>query len=60
MILVTGSILAREDTAGELLELSLEHVRRSREEPGWSQSGEIGGSPSVEIDARSNTSAKGT
>ena len=34
MILVTGSILARDDTADELLELSLEHVQRSRQEPG--------------------------
>ncbi len=34
MILVTGSILARKDTVDELLELSLEHVRRSRLEPG--------------------------
>ncbi len=34
MILVTGSILAREDTVNELLELSLRHVRRSRQEPG--------------------------
>ena len=34
MILVTGSILARADTIDELLELSLEHVRRSRREPG--------------------------
>ncbi len=34
MILVTGSILARDDTVGELLDLSLEHVRRSRQEPG--------------------------
>ncbi len=31
MILVTGSILARDDTVGEL---SLEHVQRSRQEPG--------------------------
>ncbi len=34
MILVTGSILARDNTIGELLELSLEHVHRSRQEPG--------------------------
>ncbi len=34
MILVTGSILAREDTIDRLLELSLEHVQRSRQEPG--------------------------
>ena len=34
MILVTGSILARRDTLEELISLSLEHVRRSRAEPG--------------------------
>lgn len=34
MIIVTGSILARADTMDELLALSLEHVRRSRTEPG--------------------------
>ena len=34
MILVTGSILARDDTIGEILELSLEHVQRSRQEAG--------------------------
>lgn len=34
MILVTGSILARPDRVDELLALSLEHVRRSRAEPG--------------------------
>jgi quinol monooxygenase YgiN len=34
MILVTGSILARADSLNELLALSLEHVRRSRAEPG--------------------------
>jgi quinol monooxygenase YgiN len=34
MILVTGSILAREDIFDEVLELSLEHVQRSRQEPG--------------------------
>jgi quinol monooxygenase YgiN len=34
MILVTGSILAREDTFDEVLRLSLEHVERSRKEPG--------------------------
>jgi quinol monooxygenase YgiN len=34
MIIVTGSILARADTLDELLALSLEHVRRSRGEPG--------------------------
>ena len=34
MILVTGAIRARPDTIDEVLELSLEHVRRSRTEPG--------------------------
>ena len=34
MILVTGSILAREDSVDELLDLSLRHVGRSRQEPG--------------------------
>lgn len=34
MILVTGSILARADTVDRILELSLEHVQRSRTEPG--------------------------
>lgn len=34
MIIVTGSIVARGDTLDELLALSLEHVRRSRAEPG--------------------------
>lgn len=34
MIIVTGSILARDDTVDALLALSLEHVRRSRTEPG--------------------------
>ncbi len=34
MILVTGRIVAREDTLDALLELCLEHVRRSRQEPG--------------------------
>src|SRR5947209_1269379 len=34
MILVTGSILAREDSFDEVLRLSLEHVARSRKEPG--------------------------
>jgi quinol monooxygenase YgiN len=34
MIIVTGSIQARPDTLDELLALSLEHVRRSRGEPG--------------------------
>ena len=34
MILVTGSVKARPETLPELLQLSLEHVRRSRLEPG--------------------------
>jgi quinol monooxygenase YgiN len=34
VIIVTGSIVARADTLDELLRLSLEHVRRSRQEPG--------------------------
>ena len=34
MIIVTGSILARADTLDELIRLSLEHVGRSRREPG--------------------------
>ncbi|VTU27994.1 putative quinol monooxygenase [Variovorax sp. PBL-E5] len=34
MILVTGSILARAGSVDEALALSLEHVRRSRTEPG--------------------------
>jgi quinol monooxygenase YgiN len=34
MILVTGSILAREESFDEVLRLSLEHVERSRREPG--------------------------
>ena len=34
MILVTGSILARPDSFAEVLDLSLEHVERSRKEPG--------------------------
>jgi quinol monooxygenase YgiN len=34
MIIVTGSILAREDTFDDVLRLSLEHVERSRKEPG--------------------------
>lgn len=34
MIIVTGSILARSDSFDELLAISLEHVRRSRIEPG--------------------------
>ena len=34
MILVTGSVTARPETFGEVRELSLEHVHRSRTEPG--------------------------
>jgi quinol monooxygenase YgiN len=34
MLIVTGSIRARRDDVERVLELSLEHVRRSREEPG--------------------------
>jgi quinol monooxygenase YgiN len=34
MILVTGSVTAREDSLGEVRRLSLEHVHRSRQEPG--------------------------
>jgi len=34
MLLVTGSIVARADTLEELVALSLDHVRRSRSEPG--------------------------
>jgi len=34
VILVTGSVKARPETSAEVLRLSLEHVRRSRLEPG--------------------------
>jgi quinol monooxygenase YgiN len=34
MIIVIGSIIARQGCLDELIELSLEHVRRSRSEPG--------------------------
>ena len=34
MIVVTGSVTARQDSFDEVLRLSLEHVRRSRTEPG--------------------------
>jgi quinol monooxygenase YgiN len=34
MIIITGTITASEATIDELLTLSLEHVRRSRAEPG--------------------------
>jgi len=34
MLIVTGSVEARPDTIDRILELGLEHVRRSRQEPG--------------------------
>jgi quinol monooxygenase YgiN len=34
MIVVTGSVRAREDSLDEVRRLSLEHVHRSRQEPG--------------------------
>jgi quinol monooxygenase YgiN len=34
MILVTGSVTARDDSFDEVQRLSLQHVRRSRREPG--------------------------
>ena len=34
MILVTGSVTAREESLNQVLKLSLEHVERSRDEPG--------------------------
>ena len=34
MIIVTGSVVARDDAVDEALDLSLQHVRRSRTEPG--------------------------
>jgi quinol monooxygenase YgiN len=34
VLIVTGSIQARADTVERVLALSLEHVQRSREEPG--------------------------
>lgn len=34
MIIITGAVVARPDTIDELRALSLEHVRRSRGEPG--------------------------
>jgi len=34
MIVVTGSVTARADSADEVRKLSLEHVHRSRTEPG--------------------------
>ena len=34
MLIVTGSVTARPDTIDELVAISLEHVERSRTEPG--------------------------
>src|ERR1700750_1420903 len=34
MIVVTGSVTARDDSFAEIRKLSLEHVHRSRKEPG--------------------------
>jgi quinol monooxygenase YgiN len=34
MIVVTGSVTAREDSLDQVRKLSLEHIRRSRAEPG--------------------------
>jgi quinol monooxygenase YgiN len=34
MIIVTGSVVAKKECIGELLAFSLDHVRRSRSEPG--------------------------
>jgi quinol monooxygenase YgiN len=34
MLVVTGSVTARPESFDQLLERSLEHVRRSRQEPG--------------------------
>jgi quinol monooxygenase YgiN len=34
VIIVTGSVIARPEAQPEVLRLSLEHVRRSRREPG--------------------------
>jgi quinol monooxygenase YgiN len=34
MIIVTGSVVARDDAVDEARDLSLQHVRRSRTEPG--------------------------
>ena len=34
MIVVTGSVMARQDSLDEVRRLSLEHVHRSRNEPG--------------------------
>ncbi len=34
MIIVTGSVVANPETFSEILKLSIEHVERSRKEPG--------------------------
>lgn len=34
MVIVTGTVQGRPDTVDQLLEVSLAHVRRSRQEPG--------------------------
>src|SRR5688572_14650561 len=34
MVIVTGTIVGTDETIDELIDLSLEHVRRSRTEPG--------------------------
>lgn len=34
LVIVTGSVLARPESLDEMIALSLEHVRRSRQEPG--------------------------
>ncbi len=34
MIIVTGSVVAKPDTFDEILKFSIEHVERSRKEPG--------------------------
>jgi len=39
MIIVRGSIVAADDHLEELIEICLEHVRRSREEPGCIEHG---------------------
>ena len=39
MIVVTGTVTARPDTLDEMLSAALEHVRRSRTEPGCLQHG---------------------
>ncbi|MDO9338565.1 MAG: putative quinol monooxygenase [Caulobacter sp.] len=39
MIVVSGAVTARPDTLDQLLDAALEHVRRSRTEPGCLQHG---------------------